>query len=225
MTVRHNLCQNPACSVSIAGWDDTSGGAGVPVRITGLPTGVGGFPVSTGAHYATSGTFLRTQLGAVSPLTQYTLSVYVRPNALPANGNIYVEWTDSVGGHTYSSTAYTAAAGAVVRLALTATSPGNAVTAAVIVDGIGNFTVNPMDVTGALIEAAAAADAYFDGDSPGATWDGTAGLSASTLPDGTVQADPGALSSSQSTSALAATVSTSARAASAASVLHGTTGP
>lgn len=186
MATRHNLCQNPSCSISVAGWDGAVGGAAVPVRITGLPTGAGGFPVSTGAHYATSGTFLRTQLGAVLPNTQYTVSIYVRPNALPANGNIYVEWTNGAGAHTYSSVAYTAASGVVTRLACTGMSPADAVSAAIIVDGVGNFNVNSMDCTGVLIESGSAAGTYFDGDAPGpptSSWDGAAGLSASTLTD------------------------------------------
>lgn len=176
MPTRTNLCQNPCLSVSAAGW----GGDTTPSRVTGLT----GFPRSTGASYTTSGTFVRTQLGNVTAGVQYTLSVYIRANNLPiSSGNIYAEWTGS--GTSYTNTAYSASQSVVTRISHTGTAPAGATAVAVIIDGVGNFTINNLDVTAVLIEAAAAVDTYFDGDTPGASWDGTTGLSSSTLSSGT----------------------------------------
>jgi hypothetical protein len=179
VATRHNLCQNPACSVSIAGW----GGDATPSRATGLT----GFPVSTGASYTASGTFVRTQLGAVTAGQQYTISAYVRANNLPvSSGHIYAEWTGA--GTSYTSSAYSVSQSVVTRISHTGTAPPGATAVAVIIDGVGNFNVNSLDVTAVLIEQTGSLDTYFDGDSPGATWDGTTGLSASTLVDSIVAA-------------------------------------
>lgn len=176
MAVRHNRCINPACSVANTGW----GGGSTPARVTGLA----GFPVTTGARY-TTGSFMRSAAGAASPGVEYTLSMYIKP-ASNSSGLIYIEWTLSAGGPTYTSTGYSASAGAATRLAITATAPANTVTAGIVLDGV-NYGFNTTDMTAVLIEAAAApAGDYFDGDTPGAplsSWDGTTGLSASTLLD------------------------------------------
>jgi hypothetical protein len=179
VATRHNLCQNPACSVNITGWQNQ--GALPPVRVTGLT----GFPVTTGARYDTNGTFLRTQLGAASPGVQYTLSCYILAENFTANGNIYIEWVLSAGGPTYAQVPYSAPVGVVTRISITGVAPANTLSAAIIIDG-GNFSSTPRTVTAVLIEAAAATAAYFDGDFPNATWDGTTGLSSSTLTDGPV---------------------------------------
>lgn len=183
MATRHNLSQNPACSINITGWQNQ--GALPPTRVTGLA----GFPTTTGARYDTAGTFLRTQLGTCLPAVEYTLSCYILADNFTANGNIYIEWTLSAGGPTYTQTPYTAPLGVVTRISITGTAPANTLSAAIIIDG-GNFASTPRTVTAVLIEAAPAPPGvYFDGSTPGATWDGTPGLSASTLTDGPPPAD------------------------------------
>lgn len=186
MATRHNLCTNPACKNNVTGW----GGGSTPAQqnVTGL-----GFDRDTAARY-TAGTYSSTATGAVSPATEYTASVYLRP-ASNSSGTLYIEWTLSSGGPSYSSTAYTATAGTVTRVAITATSPALATAAGIILDGV-NYAFNTTDITAVLIEQAAAADTYFDGDTVGATWDGADGNSASTLSDtvtGTMSANLGAL--------------------------------
>lgn len=182
MATRHNLCQNPACSVSIAGW----GGASTPAQ-----TPVTGFGRTTAARY-TAGTFMSTAAtssGAVTAGLDYTLSIYVRVAtfAVPS-GVIYVEWINAGGsGFGYPSASFTASIGAVTRVSITATAPANAVAARVVVDGI-NYNINTADFTALLIEQAGTLGTYFDGDSPSASWDGTAGLSSSTLTDTQISA-------------------------------------
>lgn len=182
MATRHNLCQNPACSVSIAGW----GGGSTPAQTT-----VTGFGRTTAARY-TAGTFMSTAAtssGAVTAGLDYTLSIYVRVTAFAVpSGVIYVEWINAGGsGFGYPSAGFTASIGTVTRVSITATAPATAVAARVVVDGI-NYNINAADFTMLLIEQTAAADTYFDGDSPSASWDGTAGLSSSTLTDTQISA-------------------------------------
>lgn len=174
---RHNLCTNPAASVDTTGW---IGSATPPVRVTGLT----GFPVTTGARLD-NGANLRTQTGAVVAGTSYTLSCYVRPEVVTRSGPFYIEWTNGVGGHTYTVSAFNAPTGAPTRISITDTAPVGAVTAALLMEG-GSYAFNPTVVTAVLIEAGVVLDTYFDGDVPGpptSTWDGVTGLSASTYSD------------------------------------------
>lgn len=186
MADRHNLCTNPAAKNNVTGW----GGGSTPAQqdVTGL-----GFDRTTAARY-TSGTYCSTATGTVSPATEYTLSVYLRP-ASNSSGTLYIEWTRSSGGPTYTSTAYTATAGAVTRVSITGTSPALAIAAGIVLDGV-NYAFNTTDVTMVLVEQAGTLDTYFDGDSDGASWDGADGSSASTLSAavvGTVAAPLGGL--------------------------------
>lgn len=193
---RHNLCPNPAVSVNNTGW----GGGSTPARITGLT----GFPVTTGAHY-TSGTFMQLPTGAASPGLQYTGSVYVRPNGAGiGGGTFYLAFTRSSGGDDFSHTVAIPSipADTVVRLDLTATSLANTTGVYIILDGINSGAIpGGTHVTACLLEQATLDD-YFDGDVPGpptSSWDGTTGLSPSTLEDapplieGDVAVDLGAL--------------------------------
>lgn len=169
MTTRHNYSTNPACSVSVAGW----GGGSTPTRNTSLT----GFPDrTTGASY-TSGTFMTGPTMPVSGGMALTLSIYARSNSFGASGNVYVEYNDA----SSVSTPYTMAFNTVTRLSISTTVPAGKTTAQIVIDGQ-NYTVNPGDYTEMLYEAVAAPDTYFDGDTtPGGAWDGTPGLSTSTL--------------------------------------------
>jgi len=175
MATRRNLITNPCLSVSNAGW----GGGSTPTRQTGLT----GFVRTTGARY-TTGTFVLSQSAAVTVGLAYTVSVYVKPASFGWSGTIYAEFYNSGGGAISSpSTGFTANSGVVTRVSLAnSTAPANAVTVKIVLDGE-NFSGNNCDITAALIEQAATLQAYFDGDSPGAVWDGTTGLSSSTLAD------------------------------------------
>ncbi|MER7212455.1 hypothetical protein ABT340_35830 [Streptosporangium sp. NPDC000239] len=177
MATRRNLCTNPALSVDATGW----GGGAAPTR-----TAVTGFVRPWAAEYA-SGTFASsaaTSTGAVTVGATYTVSAYARSNTFQVNsGSIYIEWINGSGtGFGYPAASWSAPFNTVTRISVTAVAPEGAVAARVIIDGI-NFPISPGDFTAVLIEEAGTLDAYFDGDSAGASWDGTAGLSSSTLTD------------------------------------------
>ena len=182
MATRHNLCLNPALGVDVTGW----GGGSTPAR-----TAVTGFARPWAARYV-AGTFMSTAAtssGAVTTGVDYTLAVQLRVAtfAVPS-GVIYVEWINAGGsGFGYPSAGFTASIGTVTRVSITATAPANAVAARVVIDGI-NYNINTADFTALLIEQAGTLDTYFDGDSPSASWDGTAGLSSSTLTDTQISA-------------------------------------
>jgi hypothetical protein len=175
MATRHNTCQNPALANDNAGW---SGGS-TPAR-----TAVGGFGRPFAARY-TTGTFSNSSRGGVVAGQQYTLSVYVYFDNAVANisGAVYVEWRNAGGGVlSYSNGSYNVPARTVSRVSITATAPANAAQASMITDNY-NFSTGAADFSMVLVEQGATLLDYFDGDSPGASWDGTPGSSASTLPD------------------------------------------
>ncbi|MER5420350.1 hypothetical protein [Streptosporangium roseum] len=178
MATRHNLCVNPALGVDVSGW----GGGSTPARtdVSSL-----GFGRSWAARY-TGGSFLSTaatQSGAVVAGQTYTLSVYYRPTSFAASGTLYVEWINgSGGGFGYPNVPFSGGAATISRASITEVAPAGAVAARIILDGI-NFGVSAMDATMVLIEQAATLLDYFDGDSPNGSWNGTPGLSASTLSD------------------------------------------
>lgn len=169
---RHNLCINPALKVNATGW---GGNGTAPIR---TDVTAENFGTQWAARY-NSGSFIQTPTGTVVGSTTYTLSAYMFPSGVGTGGNqVYVEWRNASNAATYANVSYLWTAGAVNRAVITATSPADAVSASIIMD---IPTGRDVDVTMVLIEPAAAADFYFDGDSLGGSWDGTAGNSASTL--------------------------------------------
>ncbi|MEV7013297.1 hypothetical protein [Streptosporangium sp. NPDC051022] len=177
MATRHNLCQNPALANNNSGW----GGASTPARVS-----VSGFGRSTAAEYTAGsyGATAATSTGAVTVGATYTLSVYVRTVSSQVNsGTLFIEWLNAGGsGFGYPSANYTLSTQVLTRLSITATAPANAVACRLIVDGI-NFPINTTHISMVLTEETATLDTYFDGDTAGATWDGTPGNSASTFVD------------------------------------------
>lgn len=174
MATRHNTCRNPGLKVDNTGWTDTPTS---PLRVTGLT----GFPRTTGARLD-NGSLLKTQVGSVTAGLTYTLSCYMRPEVVSRTGPYYIEWTNGVGGKTYTTSSFNIPSGTVTRLSLTDVAPAGAVTAAMMFEG-GSYSFNPTVATAVLIEESGSAGTYFDGDTSGAAWDGTDGLSASTLTD------------------------------------------
>jgi hypothetical protein len=173
---RRNLCINPTLSVANTGW----GGASTPARQTGLS----GFVRTFGARYS-SGTFATSPASPITVGLVYTVSVYVRSNVFNWNsGNVYAEFLNSGGGTVSApSQAFSSASGVVTRVSVAnVTAPVGAVTLRIVVDG-NNFGSSNSDLVAALIEQVAAVGTYFDGDSPLGSWDGTVGLSSSTLAD------------------------------------------
>ncbi|MGW0587456.1 hypothetical protein [Streptosporangium sp. NPDC002607] len=159
--------------------DDTGwAGEAAPTR-----TAVSGFDRPFAARY-TSGTFIRTPGGQVTAGLEYTVSVYLRPSNFSGGGTIYFEWLNAGGSPIgYPSSSYTVTLNVVSRASITGIAPVGAASVRLILDGI-NYSINTVDCTMLLIEQASQVEDYFDGDSPGATWDGAPGSSASTLPGG-----------------------------------------
>ncbi len=174
---RQNLCPNPACGANITGY----GGASVPARMTGLT----GFPVGTGARW-TAGTFAQIPTAAASAGVTYTLSMYARNNTgFDANNRtLYLAFTRSSGGDDFSNTVLVSLPnGVATRVSHTVTAPANTTGAYLLLDGVNAALGTGLDITACLAEASGTLDTYFDGGSPGASWDGTPDNSTSTLAD------------------------------------------
>lgn len=79
-------------------------------------------------------------------------------------------------------------AGVASRVSVTGTAPANA---ALVTCVPSTYAANrAADLTSFMLEQAGSSLAYFDGDSSGATWDGTVGNSSSTLADPPVLTAP-----------------------------------
>src|SRR5678815_216831 len=181
MTTRHNKCTNPAVSVNTTGW----GGGSAPTRVTGLA----GYNRTTGARY-TSGSFIQTPAGAAAPGDVVTISLDILTEVFDDPSiDLYMFATRSAGADVQTGAIDhpTLTNNVVSRFAITRTCPALTTGVYVIVDSI-NMVISPTVATAVLTEVAGSAGAYFDGDSPAATWDGTTGLSASTLSSGITQA-------------------------------------
>jgi hypothetical protein len=176
VSVRHNACPNPATANDVTGW--TSNGLD-PTRtdVTGL-----GFVRTWAAKY-TDGSVLFSPQGAASAGQAYTVSVYARPISFTINGSIFIEFLDS--GHSslaFSSSGFTAPANGVTRISQSDTAPTNTAYVRIVITGE-NYASNATYYSQCLIEQSGSLNAWFDGDSSGASWDGTAGSSTSTLSD------------------------------------------
>lgn len=205
---RHNLCTNPACGTNVTGWTSTSG---APTRATDIV----GLPVATGVRWTANG-FVQTPTVAAVAATQYTCSFYIANNSGFASGTktVYLAFERSAGGTDFSNTASVSyPAGQVTRASVTATAPANTTGMYLVIDGIFGATGTGFDISAVLYEIAATADTYFDGDSAGASWDGTADNSASTYTAPTDVAGILAASFGGLTSALTGVVTTPALAA------------
>lgn len=183
MATRRNLCPNPACDNDVTGW---SGGE-TPVRtdVTGA-----GFPRTWAARYSTS-SFMFGPIGAASVGVTYTISAHVRPTNFTLGGTLAIQWLDAASNEvSESTTAFPASpTGTVTRVSITGTAPALTVAFRLLCFGE-NYASNPVNFSAVLYEADASLQPYFDGSSPGATWDGTAGNSTSTLVDATFAPPP-----------------------------------
>jgi hypothetical protein len=181
---RHNVTLNPAFKNGETGWTGASGDTNL-APVTGLPTGAGNFPRDTGARYS-SGGFAQSPLSPVTGAAgnPFTASLYIRPTVFsPSGGVLYLVFRRSPGGDdfTHSVALGTLTVNTVTRVSISnIVAPANTTHVYVVLDGI-NFTDVPSDISCLLIEPSDAVDAYFDGDTLGATWDGADGDSASTL--------------------------------------------
>jgi hypothetical protein len=173
---RHNLCPNPSLDVSNSGW----GGGETPVR---TDVSAQSFPRNWAARYTTS-TFLLGPAGAASAGSTYTLSAYVRFDSFAPTGTLAIQWNDS-GGSEISETTIsfpTVSAATVTRISISGTAPASTASMRLLHFGE-NYAVNALSVTAVLYELGGSLQSFFDGGSVGASWDGTTGLSTSTLND------------------------------------------
>lgn len=184
MTARQNLCPNPAAKNNVTGFAYFSGGSTV-VQATGLG---GSYPRSTGARFSSSGTLL-CPAAACSVGQEITISFSaVSEGAADAVVDLYF-LTNGSNTQGASVSMPFASAGTLIRPSITRTIPSGQTTCQILIDNF-NASVTNLVMTGVLIEVAPAIAAYFDGDSPGASWDGTDGSSTSTFAGGLTQALP-----------------------------------
>lgn len=182
MTIRQNLCPNPACGANVTGWT----GSSAPTQITGLT----GFPVTTGADYSAGSSFVQSPAaptGLITPGGTYTLSMYVRNNnGLAANNKtLFLAWKRSAGGDDFSTTTLVnLPANSITRVEITGVAVALANSAYLVLDGMNAVAGVGDRATAALYEAVAGpAGTYFDGNSANSTWDGTPHNSTSTFND------------------------------------------
>lgn len=194
---RTNACTNPSLEVATTGYSVAFVRSGITatsvsrsntvaaqagtwygfVNVTGNGTQD---PNSSDFDIACPGTF------PVTPGQQYTISSHFRHTTTGAYTNIAVLWKNS-SGTTLSTTQGGAGAGNTPtaswgRNSVTATAPANATQAAVQVwvYGITDSSTRSFRFDATLYEQGALGD-YFDGDTAGASWSGTAHASTSTL--------------------------------------------
>jgi hypothetical protein len=177
VATRVNLAVNPALKSNATGWTGPSGW----VRSTSVSSAL---PRTTGFEGTTVGDVLCPR-AAVSAGQSYYWAISVKANSA-LHTEFYVNYYAALSGGSFVGNAGTGpsqqiilASGASARFVI-----GPFVTPAGAVSG--NIKINDVDasceITAYQVELASTyAGTYFDGDSTGATWDGTAGNSTSTL--------------------------------------------
>lgn len=174
-STRYNPSANPALANDATGWT-TDGGSGTLTAVSGF--------LRPNVYRCTGTAFILTPLTTVSPGEVHTQSVWfqrglVGTSDIDASVNFYL-----ADGTTFLSASvaqtFTIASSTPSRLYTTVTVPESAAGMRMVVgvpDAAGTY-----DVTMHLPEHTAELRDYFDGATPGASWDGTAGSSASTWP-------------------------------------------
>lgn len=177
MATRKNYQINPAAKNSATGW----GGGSTPTRSTGLT----GLSRTTGLHYSANGYAQSPAISGVGPGEVWTLSLEFQNNTGSSLGTraFYFVSVRSTGGDDFSQTANFALVPGVTRLNVTKTTPANTTGLYIVVDSFNATAGSGVEITSCLFEKVATLDAYFDGDSLNAVWDGTDGNSSSTYTD------------------------------------------
>jgi hypothetical protein len=186
MAIIHNLHTNPALSVSNspATWFGPSGWARSTALHASLPRTTGWTGTAPGDPVAGR--------AACSPGKYYSVTVSVRFVAAVSAAYLGVDFKTS--GNAFISTGfsseYNQGAGTTIRMGVVVLAPANSDHMDLVVNGLDGEAqitagmVREFDTNGAAV-AALADDIlpanYADGNSPGGSWDGTAGLSPSTI--------------------------------------------
>lgn len=163
---RVNLCPNPSLKNDTTDW--FGGGSRV--------SGVANMVRTTGYSNANASTTLPR--GTVVAGRTYRFSAYVKGNGGDSSGNVNINW---YGGGAYKSSApgqnWTATDGQQTRVESGAqVAPAGADQALLNITGADNGLI----VTGVLYEETSSLLEFFDGDTAGASWNGTDGSSTST---------------------------------------------
>jgi len=170
---RTNLADNPALKTNATGWTGPSGWA----RSTSVDAAL---PRTTGFEGSTTGD-VSPPRAAVTAGSQYYWAVWVHAIADQA-GTLQVQYYDAPSAGTFignsgAAIALNATAGQTVRYVLGPyTVPGGATHGFLKLGSVAQA-----EITGYQVEASSSFNAYFDGDSTGAAWNGTAGNSTSTV--------------------------------------------
>ncbi|MHA6626878.1 hypothetical protein ACU61A_15695 [Pseudonocardia sichuanensis] len=175
MAIRRNLAPNPALKNDASGWSGPSGWA--------RSTSVGAqLPRPTGFEGAVAGDIV-TPRAAVTAGQRYVWSISVRATSGTVVGELLVNYYAEVDGGSFignsgSTVEFTVPVGEAVRLAV---GPYRVPSGA----RAGYLKINDIagdaEVTAYQVEHEDTAAGYFDGDSMGASWDGTPGASSSTI--------------------------------------------
>lgn len=179
MVSRFNKAENPALANDAVGWAAIGGGSRTAVTGFGRPFAFR----KTGGTGSLSIYCARASAGVGET---WTASIYIRSNVARTvnptldyytSGSTFI--SDQV-GDPVSLTANT-----VTRIYVTGTTVATTARLQLTISYTAAATSDVMDVTALMYEKVATLDGYFDGDTPNAVWDGTAGNSTSTLTPGT----------------------------------------
>ena len=180
MTTRHNLSPNPACGTDTTGW--------IAQGSLARTTSITGMPVTTGIAVTGNG-FVKTPTAVAAPGDVFTVSFYIKNNSgstISPGKQVFISYTRSAGGDTFPESFNTASIGVdgnVQRASFTtAAAPADTTGIYLTIDQL----VVGIEVSATLPEKVGTLDSYFDGNTAGATWDGTTNNSTSTLPDPSV---------------------------------------
>jgi hypothetical protein len=181
--VRRNLAPNPALKVNATDWSAVDN-AGATLSSWVRSTSVGAtLPRATGFEGTQAGD-VKAPRAAVTAGLQYYWAVSVRATGAALSANMLVNYYTALSGGSF-----VANSGATVPLDLASGATGRFVLGPYTVPATavaGYLKLNDLDagceVTAYQVELSSTYDGtYFDGDSLGASWDGTSGNSTSTI--------------------------------------------
>lgn len=174
MALRRNLSPNPALKNDATGWSGPSGW----VRSTSL----GALPRTTGFEGTTAGD-IATPRALVTAGQQYYWSISIRADEGAIEGEFIVNFYSSPTSGGYisnsgSTVEFSLANGEIARYTVGPyTVPSGGVASSLKINDI----TGAAEVTAYHVEHVDTAGGYFDGDTLGASWDGSSGNSSSTI--------------------------------------------
>ena len=179
---RRNLAPNPALKVNATGWS-AADNLGALLADWVRSAAVGATLPRTTGFAGTSAGDVFTPRAAVAAGQSYYWAVSVRATGGALSANMLVNFYTAVSGGTFvansgATVPLVLAAGATARFTLGPyTVPAGATAGYLKLNDLGAGC----EVTAYQVESASTFGAYFDGDSVGASWDGVAGNSTSTI--------------------------------------------